>query len=110
VYRHARGIPRLINTVCENALITAFARQARTVTPDVIDEVAADFRLGIVRTMPVYSRPQSEPAARPPASPEGTEEVWDAVKTLLQLRDYLQGVKANEADAAVEVEPGSRNQ
>ncbi len=27
VYRHSRGIPRLINTVCENALITAFARQ-----------------------------------------------------------------------------------
>src|SRR3984957_10080036 len=49
IYRHSRGIPRLINTVCENALITAFARQSQTVTPDVIDEVAADFRLGIVR-------------------------------------------------------------
>ena len=28
IYRHSRGIPRLINTVCENALITSFARQA----------------------------------------------------------------------------------
>src|SRR5450755_3056799 len=49
VYRHSRGIPRLINTVCENALITAFARQTPLVEPDVVDEVAADFRLGVVR-------------------------------------------------------------
>src|SRR5439155_6163596 len=46
VYSHSRGIPRLINTVCENALITAYARQARCVTREIIDEVAADFRLG----------------------------------------------------------------
>ena len=111
IYRHSRGIPRLINTVCENSLITAFARQARVVPPDVVDEVAADFRLGVVRTMPPHVRPQSEPVERrPPAAPEGTEEVWDAVKTLLQLRDYLHGVKAGEAEAALEVEPGSRNQ
>jgi len=45
VYRYSRGIPRLINTLCENALITAYARQVRSVTPDIIDEIAADFRL-----------------------------------------------------------------
>jgi hypothetical protein len=38
----------LINTVCENALITAYARQARSVTPDIIEDIAADFRLGVV--------------------------------------------------------------
>ena len=48
VHRHSRGIPRLINTVCENALITAYARQARSVTPDIIEDIAADFRLGVV--------------------------------------------------------------
>jgi hypothetical protein len=48
IHRHSRGIPRLINTVCENALITAYARQARSVTPDIIEDIAADFRLGVV--------------------------------------------------------------
>jgi general secretion pathway protein A len=112
VYRHARGIPRLINTVCENALITSFARQARVVPPDVIDEVAADFRLGVVRTAASTAPSPLERRDRRPAAaaPEGTEEVWDAVKTLLQLRDYLQGVKSGEPEAAVEVEPGRRNQ
>jgi general secretion pathway protein A len=45
VYRHSRGIPRVINTLCENALIGAYARQLRSVLPDIIDEVTADFRL-----------------------------------------------------------------
>lgn len=48
VYRHSRGIPRLINTICENALISAYARQLRSVTPDIIDDVAEDFRLNVV--------------------------------------------------------------
>ena len=33
VYRHSRGIPRVINTLCENALIGAYARQLRRVPP-----------------------------------------------------------------------------
>jgi hypothetical protein len=45
VYQHSRGIPRLMNTLCENALITAFARQERSVTPEMIREISAEFRL-----------------------------------------------------------------
>jgi type II secretory pathway predicted ATPase ExeA len=49
VYRHSRGIPRLINTICENALIIAYARQIREVTPDIVEDVAGDLRLDVVR-------------------------------------------------------------
>jgi general secretion pathway protein A len=45
VFRYSRGVPRLINTICENGLITAYARQVKTVTPDMIEEIANDFRL-----------------------------------------------------------------
>jgi general secretion pathway protein A len=45
LYRHSRGCPRLINTLCDNALISAYARQVQTVTPGMIDDVAKDFRL-----------------------------------------------------------------
>jgi general secretion pathway protein A len=82
VFRHSSGIPRLINTVCENALITAFARQSQVVTPDIIDEVASDFRLNITHT--------------PKAIEENNSEVWQAVKTLLQLHDQLQGTRREE--------------
>jgi general secretion pathway protein A len=45
VHEYSRGFPRLINTICENALIGAYARQARTVTPDIVEDVANEFRL-----------------------------------------------------------------
>ncbi len=48
VYRYSRGFPRLINTLCENALLSAYAQQLPTVTPDIIGEVARDLRLDAV--------------------------------------------------------------
>jgi general secretion pathway protein A len=48
VYRHSRGLPRLINTICENALITAYARRLPVIPPDVIEDVAKEFRLDVV--------------------------------------------------------------
>jgi general secretion pathway protein A len=48
VYQHSRGFPRLINTICENALISAYARQQTSVTPDIVEEVAKELRLDVV--------------------------------------------------------------
>lgn len=45
VYQHSHGIPRLINTLCENTLIAAFARQVRFVSPELVQEISAEFRL-----------------------------------------------------------------
>jgi general secretion pathway protein A len=45
VYYYSKGIPRLINTICENALIAAFAKQSSSVTEEMIEDVAEDFRL-----------------------------------------------------------------
>lgn len=45
LHEYSRGIPRIINNLCENAMVNAFAREQRPVTGDMITEVAADFRL-----------------------------------------------------------------
>src|SRR5580698_8569272 len=45
IFRTSRGIPRLINSISENSLIAAYARQSSTVTPDIIEDVAREFRL-----------------------------------------------------------------
>ena len=44
---HARsgGIPRSINVVCDNALLTGYALERRPIESEVIDEVADDFDL-----------------------------------------------------------------
>jgi type II secretory pathway predicted ATPase ExeA len=52
VQRYSRGVARLINTVCENALITAFARRLTSVPSEIIDEVANDLRLSAAKTPP----------------------------------------------------------
>jgi general secretion pathway protein A len=96
VHRHSRGIPRLINTVCENALITAYARQARSVTPDIIEDIAADFRLGVIH------QPKAEPAI--------TTEDGDArraAKTLLLLHDYLQKLQSSQGEPRAAASTGA---
>jgi len=90
VYCQSRGIPRLINTVCENALITAYARQSRQVTPDIIKGVAKDFRLGVLHA-----------AIAEKAAPDGKSELWDAVQTLLRLHDYLQTARTHDVPLGI---------
>jgi len=45
IHRYSMGIPRLVNSICDQALMAAFARQIHTVQVDIIDEVATHFRL-----------------------------------------------------------------
>jgi general secretion pathway protein A len=42
---HSRGIPRLVNIICDNALLIAFAASKKAVSGTTIDEVARDLRL-----------------------------------------------------------------
>jgi len=44
VHSYSRGIPRIINILCEHALINAYSEQIRKVTPKIVDEVAQEFQ------------------------------------------------------------------
>ncbi|HTP66824.1 MAG TPA: AAA family ATPase [Geobacteraceae bacterium] len=43
IVKHAGGIPRVINILCENSLITAMGYRQQKITPKVVAEVIADF-------------------------------------------------------------------
>jgi general secretion pathway protein A len=45
VYAYSKGLPRLINTICENSLLSAYARQSSNVTARIVEDVATEFRL-----------------------------------------------------------------
>ena len=45
IHFRSQGIPRLINSICDNALLTAFALECKFVTLAMLDEVTADMRL-----------------------------------------------------------------
>ena len=42
---YSKGIPRLINVICDNALVIAFAASEKNVSADVIGEVVRDLRI-----------------------------------------------------------------
>src|SRR5437660_8501776 len=45
IHRHANGIPRVINLLCEHCLVRAFVDQEKLIRPAVVDTVARDFDL-----------------------------------------------------------------
>src|SRR5579872_3204440 len=45
IHLRAQGIPRVINALCDNLLLTAFANESKVCTVDMLDEVCKDMRL-----------------------------------------------------------------
>ena len=45
IHLRAQGIPRLINALCDNLLLTAFAVEQKVCTLEMLDEVCKDMRL-----------------------------------------------------------------
>jgi len=45
IHHRTQGIPRLINAICDNLLLTAFAMETRNTTLAMLDEVTADMHL-----------------------------------------------------------------
>ena len=65
IHQAAAGIPRTINVVCDNALISGFAAQAKPITVAFVEEVCRDFDLQNTQPQGASSDPAS--AAKPQA-------------------------------------------
>ncbi len=92
VYCHSRGIPRLINTICENALLIAYTKQIRSVTPEIIDDIVEDFRLDVVGPTEIERGYEDDGS-----------DMQRAVKTLLELYTSMQKSRAGSQDGRVPV-------
>ena len=60
IHMYAMGIPRVVNLICEHALINAYAEQQRPILPKLVEDVAHEFELGQVE--------QTAPSSRAPMS------------------------------------------
>jgi general secretion pathway protein A len=98
VFRHSNGFPRLINTICENALLSGYARRAAVIPAEVVDEIAHDLRLGVVVT-----RGEKKNGSSQAPKEQEKDELLRAVKTLLELHDYLQDMKSTETKETTEM-------
>src|SRR5271156_1785207 len=91
VFQHSPGLPRLINTICENALIAAYGKQMQSVSPEIIDDIARDFRLGV----------RSSKAKKEQTADE--LDVRKAAQTLLSLYANLQAQQTREEESRMRV-------
>jgi general secretion pathway protein A len=95
VYQYARGIPRVVNLLCEHALVSSFVDQRNPVPREIVEEVARDFDLHTV-----------DPIAQAPAHPLPSATNGDhppLIESLLQALNTLVD-RLNQAEAAVETD------
>ncbi len=78
IYRASEGIPRLINNICDNALLTGFAMSAQQITPEIVTEVVES--LDLLKPM-IEEDPEESLLGGLPALPilrDGIEESWNS--------------------------------
>lgn len=71
----SKGIPRLINIICDNALLIAYATTAKSISAEMIREVARDLNLATKQRV-VEDVPPPAPALRP-IMPVARSEVFE---------------------------------
>jgi general secretion pathway protein A len=87
LYRCSKGIPRLINTICDNALITSYARKLRSVPPEIIESTASDLRLDVVHLPPTDAELEFDETLARRAS-----------KSLLEFFSHLKKAPSRQAE------------
>ncbi|HUL59243.1 MAG TPA: AAA family ATPase [Anaeromyxobacteraceae bacterium] len=64
IHLHTRGTPRLINTLCDNALFEGFVARAKEIDDKAIDRVASDLGLEAPPPPPAPGAPAPRPGDR----------------------------------------------
>jgi general secretion pathway protein A len=88
ITHYARGVPRLVNAICDNALVMAFSEEARTVTAEHIREVARD--LDLVDVVVRDGRTANSPSSAAERLIAGTEKVIEPVRISAPANGYVQ--------------------
>jgi type II secretory pathway predicted ATPase ExeA len=66
IHLRAQGTPRLINAICDNLLLTAFAEEQKVCTRTMLDEISRDLRLEWPGSRRVLARLADESFERAP--------------------------------------------
>jgi len=77
VHLYSLGVPRVVNLLCEHALINAYVAHNRTIQPTVVEAVAREFQLDEV-----------EPVA-PPESLRNSAEMFSSEMFIQNLGEAL---------------------
>ncbi|MQA28863.1 MAG: AAA family ATPase [Luteitalea sp.] len=71
IHQAAKGLPRTINVICDNALVTGFADNMKPVSSDIVASVCEDFDLAHT---PIPSRHVAAPPSLQPSRSQSSAE------------------------------------
>jgi type II secretory pathway predicted ATPase ExeA len=77
VHMYSLGIPRVVNLLCEHALINTYVEQERVVTPKIVEDIAREFQLDEIEPIP------------PPGSSRIDNEVYNSETFVQNLGEAL---------------------
>lgn len=90
IHEFAHGIPRLINTLCENSLVSGYGKQAKQITEELVREAAEHLRLNSVAVAPA-----------PAANWESLETQKKALRMLARVMEEIGArIEGNAKDGA----------
>ena len=87
IHKFSLGIPRLVNVLCENSLILGYGGQVKQITPEIVQEVAKDLRLGQV----------TKSSAIDSDDPEERKKISKALFRIIEELDRTSGKRFDEA-------------
>jgi type II secretory pathway predicted ATPase ExeA len=61
IYEFSRGIPRVVNNLCANSLVSGYANQMKQITAEIVREVACDLHLSQLARAPLPNSAGIEP-------------------------------------------------
>ncbi len=62
IHQYSCGIPRVVNLLCEHALISGYASHQRIIKPDLIMELVREFELDVIGPVATPMRPRDSAA------------------------------------------------
>lgn len=98
---YSRGIPRLINILCDSALVYGFADELETISTPILNDVYEE-----LKALGTFTDYDAKPSANPPA-PKTSSAVFPAFEDpriqLLEGKVQLLGDKINDVKGKLEI-------
>ena len=93
IAERSRGIPRVINHLCFNAMSLGCAMRSRQIGPEIVREAAGDLSLDSRDSRPVKPQPMSARAASPPPQRQVAQV---AARSSTSLSSWMKGLLSHQ--------------
>ncbi len=90
IHKYAGGVPRLINTIADNAMLETFLRHDQIVSEEIVDSVAVDLGLSKPEVKHAAESVDEVPAAATPTAEELEEDNQADLEAIDSLLDGFQ--------------------